>query len=412
MRLSESGFALLKKFEGCRLRAYRDVANVLTIGYGHTGPDVTENLVITQEAAEELLRKDVRTFETGVTSLVYVSINQNEFDAFVSFAFNVGLHAFASSTLLKLFNARTSKTVTASEFSKWCKADGKVVEGLKRRREAEKTLFLTKVLHPLLKTSILAERDTWLKREPKQSSELAAEKKLFVPKGSAHEWVEISMLPGQRHYRIRLAAQPDSTWWFWPADFKIINDEEQSSSAPPTTAVPRVLDVPYFSQRDNYKNPLSTCYSSANAMLLKYLKPSSITSDDEYLQTVYKHGESEDAFTQLRTLREYGIDAQFLQDGSWDTLDSQLAKGIPIPIGILHKGLVHSPKGNGHWIIVIGKSEDGKGYIVHDPYGDLDLFNGEYISTNGKGLTYSKKNLGPRWLVESPKSGWYIRASK
>jgi lysozyme len=411
VRLSQSGLDLLKRFEGCRLRAYRDIANVLTIGYGHTGADVKEGQLITQEEADQLLLKDVRVFETGVTSLVFVSINQNEFDAFVSFAYNVGLHAFASSTLLKLFNARTSKTVTASEFLKWCKADGVVVEGLKRRREAEKELFLTKVLHPLLKTSILAERDTWLKREPKQSSDLPAEKKLFVPKGSAHEWAEISMLPGERHYRVRLAAQPNSEWWFWPDDFKIINDAAAPSPSLPT-GEPFVLSVPYFSQRDNYTNPLSTCYSSANAMLLKFLKPDAIASDDEYLKTVYKYGESEDASTQIRVLHEYGVDAQFRQDGSWTALDSQLAKRIPVPIGILHKGPVHSPKGNGHWIIVIGKTADGKGYVVNDPYGDLDLIRGEYVNTNGKQLVYSRKNLEPRWLVESPKSGWYIKASK
>jgi hypothetical protein len=83
-----------------------------------------------------------------------------------------------------------------------------------------------------------------------------------------------------------------------------------------------------------------------------------------------------------------------------------------VPIGILHKGPVHSPKGNGHWIIVIGKTADGKGYVVNDPYGDLDLIRGEYVNTNGKQLVYSRKNLEPRWLVESPKSGWYIKASK
>ncbi len=408
MKLSENGLNLLKRFEGCRLRAYRDIANVLTIGYGHTGPDVVENLLITSEEAENLLRSDVQRFESGVSNSLKVKVNQNEFDALVSFSFNIGLGAFSSSTLLKLLNDNTDRTIVASEFLKWCKADGVVVEGLKRRREAEKGLFLAKVLHPLLTTSILAKKDTWLKREPKQSSELPAERKLFVPKGSAHEWAEITMLSGEPHYRVTLKAQPTQPWWIWPADFKIINDIESTESP----AVPRVLNVPYYSQRDNYVNALSTCYSSANAMLVKYLKPDAIASDDQYLKTVYKYGESEEASAQLSALREYGVPATFQQNGSWSSLDAQLAAGIPVPIGILHKGPVSSPTGNGHWIVVIGKSQDGKGYVVNDPFGDLDLVSGTYISTNGKGLTYSKKNLGPRWLVEGPNSGWYIKASK
>jgi len=414
VKLSENGLNLIKRFEGCRLRSYRDVANILTIGYGHTGPDVTDNLVITSEEAENLLRADITKFELGVTSSLKVRVNQNEFDSLVSFSFNVGLNAFRSSTLLKLLNDGAKKDIVASEFLRWCKADGVVVEGLRRRREAEKTLFLTKVLHPLLTTSILAQKDTWLKREPKQSADLPAEKKLFVPKGSAHEWVEISMFPGEPHYRVSLQAQPTQPWWFWPDDFKIINDltvlEQKPSQL--TKPVPRVLEVPYYSQRDNYVNALSTCYSSANAMLVKYLKPGAISSDDQYLKTVYKYGESEEASAQLAALHDCGISAKFQQNGSWDSLDSQLALGIPIPIGILHKGPVSAPTGNGHWIVVIGKSEDGKGYIVNDPFGDLDLVSGTYISTNGKKLTYSKKNLGPRWLVEGPNSGWFIKADK
>jgi len=147
-------------------------------------------------------------------------------------------------------------------------------------------------------------------------------------------------------------------------------------------------------------------------MLLKYLKPNSISSDDQYLKTVYKYGESEEASAQLAALKEYGVAATFQQNGSWAALDAQLAAGIPVPLGILHKGPVSAPTGNGHWITVIGRSADGNGYIVHDPFGDLDLVSGSYVSTNGKALTYSKKNLGPRWLVEGANSGWYIKATK
>lgn len=412
MKFSDNGFSLLKEFEGCLLKAYKDVGGVWTIGYGATGPDVYEGLVITQEQADTWLRQDVSHFEKAVTNFVTVKLNQNEFDALVCFCFNIGESAFKQSTLLRLLNGGNDRTVVASEFLKWCKVDGKVIEGLKRRREREKSLFLTKILHPLLATSILAQKDTWLKREPKQAADLPAEKKLFVPKGSAHEWAAITMVPGEPHYKITLKAQPDSTWWFWPADFKIINDAAPEPK-PPVIELPKlVLDVPYYSQRDNYTNPLSTCYSSACAMLLKYLRPDAISSDDEYLKTVYKYGESEEASAQIAALKHYGLQVEFRQDGSWSDLESLLVQGIPIPIGILHKGPVSNPTGNGHWITVIGRTTDNKGFIVNDPFGDLDLVKGTYISTNGKGLTYSKKNLGPRWMIPVDGNGWFIKAKK
>ena len=410
MNFSDNGFSLLKELEGCRLKAYKDVAGVWTIGFGATGPDVYEGLVISQEQADAWLRQDVKYFEEVVNTSVSTKLNQNEFDALVCFSFNVGAAAFKNSTLFKLLNSSTERTVVASEFLKWCKADGKVVEGLKRRREREKSLFLTKALHPLLTTSILAQKDTWLKREPSQAADLPAEKKLFVPKGSAHEWASITMVPGQQHYKLSLKAQPDATWWFWPADFKIINDAAVVKEEPPIKLPKLVLDVPYFSQRDNYTNPLSTCYSSSCAMLLKYLKPDAIASDDEYLKTVYKFGESEEATAQIAALKYYGLQAEFQQHGSWSDLESLLVQGIPIPIGILHKGPVSNPTGNGHWITVIGRTEDNKGFVVNDPFGDLDLVRGTYVSTSGDHLTYSKKNLGPRWMVPVSGNGWFIKA--
>jgi GH24 family phage-related lysozyme (muramidase) len=412
MNISPTGVSLIKNFEGLRLTSYLCPANVWTIGYGTTGPEIGPNQTITESQAEILLREDLEYFETGVRNCLTVRINQNEFDSLVSFTYNVGLSAFKNSTLLKLLNDGAEKTIVAAEFQRWTLVNGKPSEGLKNRRNQEKSLFLTKPLHPLLSTSIVAQRDSWLKREPKQSSELAAEQKLFVPKGSAHSWDSITMVPGERNYKIQLSAQPDSVWWFWPNDFKIINDPKPTETVPAKPSVERTLNVPYFSQRDNKKDALRTCFSSSCAMLLKYLKPNSISNDDDYITTVFKYGDTTDASVQLKALKSYGVDATFKQDFGWDSVDSQLDKGIPVPIGILHHGTVSSPSGGGHWILIVGRSEDNLKYIVNDPYGELDLINGNYISSNGKRLAYSKKNLGPRFLVEGPHTGWAIKANK
>jgi GH24 family phage-related lysozyme (muramidase) len=410
VKISEAGLSLIKSFEGCVLTAYLDAVGIWTVGYGHTGPSVHRGLTITQKLAEDILAQDVRRFELGVLNNVKVNLNQNEFDALVSFSFNVGVNALKNSTLLRLLNDGADRSIVAAEFLRWNKGGDKVLEGLTRRRQAEKALFLQKTRHPLLAHSILANRDTWLKRRPVQSSELAAEEKLFVPKGSAHEWDEISMFPGETHYKVSLSAQPDKEWWFFPPHFKIINDPAGSE---PTPAKPKdiILNVPYYSQRDNQKDPMRTCFSSSCAMLLKTLKPNSIKSDDQYISTVFKYGDTTSPSAQISALEDYGVSASFKQDGSWQDIEELLQRGIPVPIGILHKGPRSNPSGGGHWLTVIGITADKKALYVNDPFGDLDLIKGTYVSTNGAKLKYSKQNLGPRWLVESPTSGWYIRAN-
>jgi len=409
MKISQAGLDLIKRFEGCKLEAYRDAVGIWTIGYGHTGPNVHDGLKITQAQADAILAQDVSRFASGVAANVNVALTQSEFDALVSFAFNVGLGAFRSSTLLKLLNDNADRTVVASQFLRWNKAGSKVLDGLTKRRNAEKALFLSKAPHPLLGHSILAKQDTWLKRRPIQSSELPAEERLFVPKGSAHEWDEITMLPGEVHYKVKLSAQPDRDWWFFPNHFKIINDPIANETAPEE---PKdiILNVPYYSQRDNQRDPLRTCFSSSCAMLLKYLKPGSITSDDQYINTVFQHGDTTSPSAQLEALQDYGLSASFKQNGSWDDIDRLLEQGIPVPIGVLHKGSITNPIGGGHWLIIIGRTADSQSVYVNDPFGEMSLVNGGYVNTNGSKLKYSKKNLGPRWLVESPSSGWYINA--
>ncbi len=142
MRLNEQGLSLLKEFEGCKLTAYRDIVGVLTVGYGHTGPDVKAGMTINQDRAEQLLRRDVAKFEAGVETLVDIPISDNEFSALVCLAYNIGLNAFKASTLLKKLNLKDISGA-ADEFLRWNKAGGKVVAGLTRRRKAERELFLS-----------------------------------------------------------------------------------------------------------------------------------------------------------------------------------------------------------------------------------------------------------------------------
>lgn len=145
--INPEGLKLIKHFEGCRLKAYRCPANIATIGFGSTfypnGTAVRMGDTITQDEADELLLETLKSFEHGVARSVTAPLTSNQFSALVSFTFNVGLGAFRSSTLLKLIN-RGDIEKAPPEFLKWTKANGKVLEGLRRRRGAEQALFLKK----------------------------------------------------------------------------------------------------------------------------------------------------------------------------------------------------------------------------------------------------------------------------
>lgn len=140
MRISQNGLSLIKHFEGLELKAYRCPAGVLTIGYGSTGKHVKPGMVITEDEAEALLRKDVGPFEDAIGKLVRVKLDQDEFDALVAFSYNIGAGAFAESTLLKKLNAGDFGGAY-KEFARWNKAKGKVLKGLTKRRAAEAALF-------------------------------------------------------------------------------------------------------------------------------------------------------------------------------------------------------------------------------------------------------------------------------
>ena len=137
-RIGQAGLALIKQYEGCRLAAYRCAAGVWTIGYGHTA-GVHSGMTITQARADAYLQQDIAKFEGYVNNPAYVPItanlNQNQFDALVSFAFNLG-----AGNLRKLCKGRTAAQI-ARAMPSYNKAAGKVLAGLTRRRKAEQALF-------------------------------------------------------------------------------------------------------------------------------------------------------------------------------------------------------------------------------------------------------------------------------
>ncbi len=143
-----AGLNLIKSFEGLRLDKYQDAIGKWTIGYGHLIlPTESFTRPLTNQEAEDLLRADLGMTERGIRRLVTVDLNQNQFDGLVAFAFNVGLGNLQNSTLLRLLN-QGSYDIAGDQFLRWNRAGGNVLAGLTRRREAERSLFLSPVTAP------------------------------------------------------------------------------------------------------------------------------------------------------------------------------------------------------------------------------------------------------------------------
>lgn len=128
----------IKEYEGLRLTAYRCPAGILTIGYGHTGPDVTPGKTITQAQADSLLDKDIERFERQLNATIgTVNLRQCQYDALLSFAYNVGISNLSSSTLLRKVKSNPDNPAIRDEFARWIYTKGKPLPGLVRRRKWE-----------------------------------------------------------------------------------------------------------------------------------------------------------------------------------------------------------------------------------------------------------------------------------
>lgn len=145
MQISQKGIDLIKKFEGCKLFAYRDSVGVPTIGYGHT-KNVKMGMAITLQQAEVFLKEDLKPIEVALNNM-HINFTQNQFDALCSWIFNLGLGNFDSSTMKKRIVSRETDTKITDEMVKWFYANKKPLLGLKRRRVAEANMFLNRVLY-------------------------------------------------------------------------------------------------------------------------------------------------------------------------------------------------------------------------------------------------------------------------
>ena len=175
------------------------------------------------------------------------------------------------------------------------------------------------------------------------------------------------------------------------------------------------LQVPWYAQMDSADRAQAArmCFTSSCAMLLQYLKPGTLkgaNGDDQYLKRVQQYGDTTDPTAQIRALSSFGIRAKFTKVAGFADLEQQINRGVPVPCGFLHRGPVSAPSGGGHWLIVVGYDRDH--LIVHDPFGEADLVNGTTLGGVARFARYSRRNFGPRWMVEGANTGWAVIAER
>ena len=402
MKISQDGINLIKSFEGLRLEPYHCSAGVLTIGYGSTGPHVKAGMSITESQAATLLAKDLQRFEAGVNELVKVPLTQGQFDALVSFAFNLGCGSLENSTLLRRLNGGEDKAaVFCEELPKWVKGGGGVLPGLVRRREAEVKLATSGVTPAATVTvSIKALQATLLKKRPVGGDQLAEDQKVTVEIGKSYAGCIV--IKDEAGHKLLALPHGLGQWWVYPPHWDGL---AVKAAAAPSAAGAVDLPVVFWPQTDNYTQANRTCNSSSCAMVLEFFKPEAVINDDQYLKKLISggYGDTTDHGAQGRLLADYGLKSTWHTSMSLAALEKEIRAGRPVVCGILHRGTLSAPTG-GHMIVVRGITSSGD-FRVNDPYGSCnDGYTGAV--TNGNNAIYSRKLMAARWTPDGPNSGW------
>lgn len=422
--LPKAGVELIKRFEGCHLTSYPDPLSggePWTIGWGSTknlnGQPFGPGQTISQKEADDLLNHTLEKVYLPALSKIphFNEMSPEQVGALLSFAYNLGPGFYGSDDFATISRHLRNKDWDSvpDALLLYRNPGSNVEEGLKRRRIAEGALWskgLEGFKHS--KRLIIAKQNTLLKKEPLQSFELSAQEKIEVERGKAYTILQ-SVDEGS-HTKVVLDHSA-GTWYVYSPhwDFVVPGTSVQSDNDQKI-----LLNVPYFSQRDSATaHAHRMCFSSSNASCAEFLKPGCLgggpNADDVLLKRVLSYGDTTNSTAQVRALADLGIHAVFRQNLKRQDVVDQLRKGIPVPVGILHKGPISAPTGGGHWIVIIGVDLESGHYIVNDPYGDCDLLYGGYPgSINGARLRYSFRNLEPRWMVEGNGTGWGLILAK
>jgi GH24 family phage-related lysozyme (muramidase) len=421
-KLPKCGIELIKRFEGCHLKAYPDPKSggkPYTIGWGSTrkidGSPFTPGETITQSQADTLLEYQLlNSFLPAITKIPHFNeMSEEQVGALLSFSYNLGARFYGSEGFETISRRlRNKEWDLVPEALLLYRNPGTNVEaGLKRRRIAEGALWSKgSIKNKMAKTQIFALQNTLLKKEPIQSYQLSFNQKKEVQRGKGYNVIDI--VDEGSHSKVTLDYGA-GVWYIYNPHWELSCTGAVKPSE--SEAGSRILKVKYFPQRDSTTTHAHRmCFSSSCAMAADYVKPDAIKvaeqEDDYYMKNfVFRHGDTTNPSAQIAALKDLGITAKKVDNLDRNDIKAQIDKNIPVPVGILHHGHVSAPKGGGHWVCIVGYDDNAQKYIVHDPYGELDLMNGGYYgSTNGANQRYSYSSFDKRWMVEGNGTGWGV----
>ena len=224
-------------------------------------------------------------------------------------------------------------------------------------------------------------------------------------RGLPHQLAAISELEDDlRINGYEKAMRRDRPWFSaWSQDGKQPEQPPAQSIRPSNPLDP----FPWFPQLDNGPDGWRQCQTSSIAMCLAYLGAGGIRDDLDYLKVVQRFGDTTSQDAHRQALASLGVRARFVQSCSSAQAQAEIRSGLPVCMGLLHHGPVAAPSGGGHWIVAYGF--DSTGWIVNDPYGELQLIRGGWTRVGGdagRKQIYSYRNMNPRWLPEGLNSGW------
>lgn len=236
-------------------------------------------------------------------------------------------------------------------------------------------------------------RTTIAKQSTVQAKDLAPQFKAELKAGNYEIIRSEPAVNGHQRVTFTSKISNYQTWLVWGDDITCPNDSKKVQ-----------LKVPYYSQRDNQSSEWwRQCNTSSHAMILNYLKPGSVASDDDYFRRyVDPYGDTTDWNVHTQALKRFGIDSVYRQDLSFGDLERSLSLGFPVAIGVLHKGTIAAPAG-GHILVIVGMDTDRSVFYANDPWG----VGFSYVDYNGQGVEYPMyPSLDRRWLVDGDNTGW------
>lgn len=360
-KLPKAGVELIKRFEGCHLKAYPDPLTKdrpYTVGWGSIrkkdGSPFELGETITQEEADELLEYQLLTAYLPQLAHIphFMSMSDEQVGALLSFAYNLGANFYGSDGFETISRRLRNKewNLVPEALLLYVNPGTDVEVGLKRRRVAEGALWSSGYIKKtMVKTQILALQNTLLKKEPLQSYQLTYNQRREVQKGKGYDVVDI--VDEGTHSKVTLDYGA-GVWYIYNPHWQIA----RTGSARPNESASesRILTVKYYPQRDSATTHAHRmCFSSSCAMAADYIKPSAIQvseqEDDYYMRNyVFRHGDTTDSSAQIAALHDLGIKATFRQNLSGEDVRALIDQNIPVPVGILHHGHVSAPRGGGH----------------------------------------------------------------